>query len=585
MTGTTPPPAAPIPSGSTGSGAGAGAAGTGSAAPAPIPVGEATLEQLPEKLRNLLRTIVLTGTIAELLDDGAVKLRTQMGEVTVRLPATPAPDRPLSLQILPGNPPTKAQVFVLGPPLPAVTTSPASLPPGTTPAVPGTVLTPPPPQTAPPAPGTVIPTTIAAMPPAAPPGSLQPLGTTPQAPAPAPPPAASGPPAAASGSPFGFPASAASQPVTPPAPQQATAPLTIAPAVDSGFQRPLPVSASAPATPQPQAPAQAPEAISANPAPGPMPLLKPGLPVDVRIVSLPAQAGHEQPAAPPQPSAASGLPATVTGTTTAGQPILTTDRGVVVLQAKLALPPGAQVMLSVTTPTAPPAAPFDSHHGHDWPALREALDVMAKADPAATRTLAETALPQPNGRLAATLASFVNHVRDGDIAGWLGDKAPELLEASGRSDLTDRLEDDFGKLTQQAKEPLPGEWRAYSIPMFDGMDLDRLRFLVRDSNADDEDANSSGRKRSGGASRFLIDLELSRMGEMQLDGLVHKKRFDLILRTRNPMTAEMRQDIKRIFVDAVDSLGMSGVISFSSGTQGWVSVPAGPSSGSVGIVA
>ena len=64
------------------------------------------------------RTVVVSGTVIEQTGDGNVKVRTQAGEVSLKTP-TPLPqDRQVTLQIPPGNPPMKALVFMVGPPLP-----------------------------------------------------------------------------------------------------------------------------------------------------------------------------------------------------------------------------------------------------------------------------------------------------------------------------------------------------------------------------------------------------------------------------------------------------------------------------------
>jgi hypothetical protein len=335
-----------------------------------------------------------------------------------------------------------------------------------------------------------------------------------------------------------------------------------------------------------------------------MPVLKPGTAVEVRVVALPPQQAASNTPAPPQappPSPATSPPppvagapatssppvltATVAGTTNAGQPIVTTDRGVMVLNTRTPLAQGAQVTIGLPPVRPAPAEPFDPLRGNDWPALRETLEVLSKADPAGTRTLANAVLPQANGRLAATLMAFTGAVKKGDARAWLGEKATKALEALGRTDLLEKLEDDFKQLARQAAEVLPGEWKPYSIPFSDGTELHRILMHVRQPDADEVDEEAAGADGHGGrANRFLIDLTLSRIGELQLDGLIRPRRFDLILRTHMPLPPEMRHEIGKLFNDSVETLGMTGGISFQAGTQGWVAVQPGPS-GRVGMSA
>jgi hypothetical protein len=287
----------------------------------------------------------------------------------------------------------------------------------------------------------------------------------------------------------------------------------------------------------------------------------------------------------PEAHAFPTLTATVAGTTSAGQPIVTTERGVMVLNTRTPLPHGTQVSIGLPPVRPAPEEPFDPLRGQDWPALRETLDVLAKADPSAARTLANAILPQPNGRLAATLLVFTGSVKKGDARGWLGEKATKALEALGRTDLLEKLEEDFKQLARQVTEVPPGEWKPYSVPFSDGTELHRILMHVRQPEADEADEDANGANGSGArANRFLIDLTLSRIGELQLDGLIRPRRFDLILRTHMPLPAEMRQEIGKLFHDSLETLGMAGGMSFQAGTQGWVAIQPGPS-GRVGMSA
>jgi hypothetical protein len=177
MTGPVPPAAPATPAGTAGTSAGTTA--TVAAAP-PEPAGEASLEQLPDKLKELLRTVVVSGTVIEQTGNGNVKVRTQAGEVSLKTP-TPLPqDRQVTLQIPPGNPPVKALVFMVGPPLPQAT-APTAVPSAVPASPPQVTVSNPPPATGAPAPavvphaaapvavGTVIPATVASTSPPPPP--------------------------------------------------------------------------------------------------------------------------------------------------------------------------------------------------------------------------------------------------------------------------------------------------------------------------------------------------------------------------------------------------------------------------------
>ena len=123
-----------------------------------------------------------------------------------------------------------------------------------------------------------------------------------------------------------------------------------------------------------------------------------------------------------------------------------------------------------------------------------------------------------------------------------GREGAKELEALGRTDLLEKLEDDFKQLARQAVEVLPGDRKPYSIPFSDGTELHRILMHVRQPDLDEVDEDAAGADGISRANRFLIDLTLSRIGELQLDGLIRPRRFDLILRTRMPLPPEMRHE-------------------------------------------
>lgn len=74
--------------------------------------------------------------------------------------------------------------------------------------------------------------------------------------------------------------------------------------------------------------------------------------------------------------------------------------------------------------------------------------------------------------------------------------------------------------------------------------------------------------------RFLIDLTLSVLGPVQIDGLAKpgERRFDLVLRTRMPLPQEMRRDITGLFATAGTLLNLGGSLQFQV-TERFVAPP------------
>ena len=115
-----------------------------------------------------------------------------------------------------------------------------------------------------------------------------------------------------------------------------------------------------------------------------------------------------------------------------------------------------------------------------------------------------------------------------------------------------------------------GDWRLFFIPLLGGDQVQQLRLFLR--HGQQGSGGGGGGEEDDEPTRFVVELELSRLGDLQLDGLVRDKRFDLILRTRAPLPEFMRRDIAQIFQDANGATGYAGNIGFQSSTA-WRFMP------------
>ena len=201
-----------------------------------------------------------------------------------------------------------------------------------------------------------------------------------------------------------------------------------------------------------------------------------------------------------------------------------------------------------------------------WPALNDAVKALAEASPAAAQQFVNTAVPQPGPQLAATLLFFLMALQGGDMRAWLGGDTARQLQRAGPNMLT-RLGDDFSQLARMAEEPVSGDWRVALIPFYSEHELRQLRLYSRPHGSDGEGDGPAG-------TRFVIDVDLSRLGRLQIDGLVRGggKNLDLIVRTEAPLPDEMAGDIGRIFGDAKELTGFAGGIAFQAAPPDFVEV-------------
>lgn len=336
-----------------------------------------------------------------------------------------------------------------------------------------------------------------------------------------------------------------------------------------------PVATAPPSQPlvhAPGAPPVAPPPATPSAVPTPAPPPQPG-PVVATAQGL-------APAPPQPPTAAQPAPplATVTGTVVAAReslPVVEIEDRQVQLNVRANLPVGTKIVFDVTAALPPragaplalplPAAavPLSGPAGAmtGWPTLIEAVSVLQRSDPAAAQQLAQ-AIPDGGPRTLAAAISFVQAMRSGDARQWPGDTALRALERSSPrgAHLAATLSGEVAELASRARDT-GAEWRALPIPWNAQGQIDRVALITR-REGDSETDGAGGKK--GGGTRFLIDLNLSRLGPLQLDGMFRQdiRAFDLVLRTKAALPDDMRRDLLGIFAGANAAMGLKGGLTF-----------------------
>jgi hypothetical protein len=307
---------------------------------------------------------------------------------------------------------------------------------------------------------------------------------------------------------------------------------------------------------------------------------------------------HPQAGVPQQPGApASGAPATVSpplrGEVLAAhygnRPVIAAPFGTVTLDAPLDLPPGSTVTVEVIRAQAPPAAMAAAARDAaaapptQFSALRDAMEILSRAAPAEAEALMRS-LPQAGPRLALAMMATVQSLRTGDVKGTPTGAAGRALEGVGQKEAARKLLGEFEDNAVEAKRG-GGDWRAHAIPFLNGAEIEEIQLYTRPPPEEaDPDGERSGNGRDDG-SRFLVNITLSRLGAMQFDGLVRResKRFDLIIRTQEPLPSSMRNDIAGLFAHACELSGVSGQVGFQAGRP-FVAVDAEPAAMRSGVV-
>ncbi len=355
------------------------------------------------------------------------------------------------------------------------------------------------------------------------------------------------------------PAPSAQQPVVSPSLYAAYAKTDAAPAA----------SPVLPATPQTPAPAviQTPPTAPATPA-APLPAF-PSNPVPIQQGQI--------------------IAATVIGNESGGETLVQTPVGIVRLQPGIVQPVGTKVTFEVGPVTLPQtgaaaaaesiAAPVVTLSG-GWTTLQQISSLLTADDGllsmggaslaslpwmlagGGSQQMQATITPQT---ITAGMMLFISALRSGDFRNWLGKDAVQWLEDKGHGALVRKAEGEFTGLARAWTDPQPGQWQSLVFPLAVSGEWHPVRLFVK---RDRRESNQAGAERREDDTRFVVEVTLSQMGELQMDGMVRRRpdsmEFDLFIRSLKPLSGQIQQDILKIYDQSGQIAGYRGQLVFQA---------------------
>jgi hypothetical protein len=239
------------------------------------------------------------------------------------------------------------------------------------------------------------------------------------------------------------------------------------------------------------------------------------------------------------------------------------------------LSPGTQVSLLPvpgnavpTTPALLPGTLPALTQSLAWPVLDDLLQTLSQISPSATASLTRT-LPSPANpaQMGPAALLFIAAVKSGDIESWLGDRKIGALTRAGKAGALSALNTDAATASRLSAEPVSGDWRAMPLPLHWQGEVHKVMLYTK------QDGQNTPDERNGnGHTRFIFDLDLTRMGDVQIDGLMRGPRLDLVVRTQTYMSAGMQTAIRGAFTRALDDTSLHGDITFQGDPRQWVNV-------------
>jgi hypothetical protein len=254
----------------------------------------------------------------------------------------------------------------------------------------------------------------------------------------------------------------------------------------------------------------------------------------------------------------------------------------VTLMPQLSAPPlivtGDPSMISTPSASAPIAAPASilppawrgllplMQSSSVWPVMDELFQTFYQTTPQAAQIFGRT-IPSPANpsNFGPTIMLFAAALKSGDLQGWLGEKKLEMIQKLGKQSILSRLSGETASLSTN-NDAASTEWKSFPIPLLWQNEISKLMFHVRKEPSENEQDNPEG------GSRFVMDLSLTRMGEVQLDGMVRGKRLDLIVRTQLPISPIMQDAMYTAYSRALDGTDIYGEIGFQSDVKNWENI-------------
>ncbi|MDB5359998.1 MAG: hypothetical protein JWO51_1295 [Rhodospirillales bacterium] len=312
-------------------------------------------------------------------------------------------------------------------------------------------------------------------------------------------------------------------------------------------------------------------------------------PTEPQAASAPPGQNAPQQAAPPVDltgfkALTTVLAGRVLATSTDSETLVDTAVGTLSIPVQDAPPPiGAAIQLKIIAVAPPEAvekpvpvkAPAEDTP-QQQPLLQEAAQALALTVPALAQQIQSQLSLAPNDRLTSLILNFLGGLKAGPTpARWPDPPTRKALVDAGRSDIATKL-DTHASQIGQTRPAQPGDWSITVLPYLGLATTKPMRLYRR---APDEEE-----QQKGGGERFVIELEMVRLGAMQFDGLVRERRFDLVLRSEKPIAGELKQVVEQTFRDSLLIAGWSGELSYArSGPVPMI--PLSPDGAGVGLSA
>ena len=243
-------------------------------------------------------------------------------------------------------------------------------------------------------------------------------------------------------------------------------------------------------------------------------------------------------------------------------PLVVTKIGVLALEEKIQLPHLTPVTVRITEISEPTSFLPAGHS--DFPVfqgIEKTLDLLQKTDTAVFESF-KNILPQTGNKLPAQIASFIHAIsQNAPAVAFIGEAnvaAIQSLGEKGHSLLT-QIEKEIKAAPKKVSDG-HNSWKGWTVPFLSGAIVEPVSLYLQKPQEDGHRQKGTASKPN--AVRFVLDLNLSRLGKLQMDGLAHRneRRFDLIVRHQNDLPDAFDEKIRFLFTQTLTALNYTGTV-------------------------
>ncbi len=205
-----------------------------------------------------------------------------------------------------------------------------------------------------------------------------------------------------------------------------------------------------------------------------------------------------------------------------------------------------------------------------WESFQNLIAAVSHINPQAAQGLIHMfpspAQPQNMGTLSLF---FLAMMRSSELDSLIDPSTIDFLKSTNKIDILRQLAGDSAMTTRLEAAPLPNDWKATIIPFWYGQQVHKLPLYYKSwSEENDKSIDNERRKKM----RFMFELNLSRMGKVQVDGFMKQEKLDMIMRTKAQISNPMQEALRKLYYKAMDRSNLSGEITFQFKPEQWVNV-------------